>query len=158
MKGKLLAIGLLLMGFHWLPADEPKGDAAKTKAVAKEMDSFAGTWEIAAIKPDGAAKEAKRLAFRKDGTYAALDKDGKELWSGTFEIDPTAKPKVWDHRSHEGKAKGDDVLGIYELNGDSLKVCCVVGKWKENEWTGKPRPKEIKLEGADVMIELRRAK
>ena len=133
-------------------ADEPKARRAKKAAVAKALETFAGTWEIVAVTPDGATKDARRLVFNKDGTYAAQDKDGKELWAGTFEIDPTATPKVWDHRSHDAKKKGTDVLGIYELDGDTLKVACVVGQWKGKEWVGKPRPKAIDPKEADVVI------
>ena len=89
-------------------------------------------------------------------TYAALDKDGKELWAGTFDLDPTASPKVWDHRSHESQKKGGDALGIYELDGDNLKVACVVGTWAGKEWRGKRRPTQLKLPDAEVVIELRR--
>src|SRR5882672_293584 len=85
-------------------------------------------------------KTARKLVFRKNLTYAALDKDGTELWAGTFNLDPTATPKVWDHRSNEVAKKGGDTLGIYELNGDTLKVCSVAGTWKEKQWTGKRRP------------------
>ena len=137
-------------------ADEPKAEDKKT-AVAKALEAFTGTWEVATVRPDGATKDARRLVFSKDGGYAVLDKDGKELWAGTFEIDPTASPKVWDHRSHEAKKEGKDVLGIYELDGDRLKVACVVGEWKGKAWTGKPRPKAIDPEAADVVIELKRA-
>ena len=136
-------------------AGEPKA-ADKKEAVAKALETFAGTWEIASVKPDGATKDARRLVFNKDGSYAALDKDGKELWAGTFEIDPTVTPKVWDHRSHDAKKEGKDVLGIYELDGDKLKVACVVGQWKGKEWAGKPRPKAIEPKEADVVIELKR--
>jgi uncharacterized protein (TIGR03067 family) len=136
-------------------ADESKADAKKA-AVVKAMESFTGTWEIVVVTPDGATKDARRLVFHKDGTYAAQDKDGKELWAGTFEIDPTATPKVWDHRSHDAKKSGTDVLGIYELDGDKLKVACVVGQWKSNEWTGKPRPTAVDPKAADVVIELKR--
>ncbi len=138
-------------------ADEPKADAKKA-AVQKALEAFTGTWEIVAVLPDGATKDARRLAFRKDGTYAAQDKDGKELWAGTFEIDPTAAPKVWDHRSHDARKTGTDVLGIYELDGDKLKVACVVGQWKGQEWTGKPRPTAVDPKAADVVIELKRMK
>lgn len=135
--------------------DEPKADAKKA-VVERALETFSGTWEIVAVTPDGATKDARQLAFKKDGTYAAQDKDGKELWAGTFEIDPTATPKVWDHRSHDAKKTGTDVLGIYELDGDKLKVACVVGQWKGKEWTGKPRPKVIDPKAADVVIELKR--
>jgi uncharacterized protein (TIGR03067 family) len=138
-------------------SDEPKADA-KRVVVEKALAEFTGTWEIVAVTPDGATKDARRLVFRKDGTYAAQDKDGKELWAGTFEIDPTATPKVWDHRSHDAKKTGTDVLGIYELDGDKLKVACVVGQWNGREWTGKPRPKAVDPKAADVVIELKRVK
>lgn len=147
----VLATGL---GFS-ATADEPKGD--KQQATAKALETFSGTWEIVKVSPDGATKIAK-LVFRKDGTYAAQDKDGKELWGGTFEIDPTASPKVWDHRSHDSKKDGTDVLGIYELDGDALKVACVVGKWKGKEWVGKDRPTTFDPKAADVVIEMKRAK
>ena len=155
---KRVVFAVAVIGFGLALAGDPKPDDGKKQAAEKALETFAGTWEIAAVKPEGATKEARKLVFRKDRTYAALDKDGKELWAGTFEIDPTATPKVWDHRSHEAKTKGGDVLGIYELAGDTLKVSCVVGTWKGKEWAGKSRPKGFDPKGADVMIEMRRVK
>ena len=134
------------------------GEPDKPAAVSKALEAFTGAWEIVTVQPDGATKDARKLLFNKHGGYAALDKDGKELWAGTFEIDPTASPKVWDHRSHDGKKEGKDVLGIYELDGDALKVACVVGQWKGKEWVGKPRPRAIDPKQADVVIELKRVK
>ncbi|MDY3551158.1 TIGR03067 domain-containing protein [Gemmata sp. JC717] len=138
-------------------ADEPKAEA-RTRAIAKAMETFAGRWEIVSVKPVGATKDARRLVFDAGGTYSARDQDGKELWAGTFEIDPTTTPNVWDHRSHDAKRTGADVLGIYELKGDTLRVACVVGEWKGKEWAGKPRPKAIDPKEADVVIELKRVK
>lgn len=141
-------------------AAEPAPAVDKPKAEHKPASdkAFVGTWELVTVQPEGAAKAARRLVFRADGTYAALDQDGKELWAGTYELNPDALPKIWDHRSHEAKQKGEDALGIYELDGDALKVCVVVGKWQEKQWVGKARPKDFKLENADVVIELRRVK
>lgn len=140
-------------------ADEPKTETAKdSEAVTKAMASFTGTWAITTVEPEGATKDAARLVFTKDGNYAALDTNGKELWAGTFEIDSTVMPSVWDHRSHAAQKEGKDVLGIYDLNGDNLKVACVVGQWEGKKWVGKPRPKVITLKEADVVIELKRVK
>ena len=75
-----------------------------------------------------------------------------------YRLDPTATPKAWDHRSNEVAKKGGDALGIYELNGDTLKVYCVTGTWNGKQWTGKPRPTEFRLPVADVVLELRRIK
>jgi uncharacterized protein (TIGR03067 family) len=149
---------LVAAGLGFSVADEPKADDARKPAAVKAVETFAGTWDLVLVQPEGATKEARQLIFRKDWAYAAVDEDGKELWAGTFDLDPTATPKIWGHRSHESKKKGGDALGIYELDGDTLKVCVVAGTWKEKQWTGKPRPKEFKLAGADVLIEMRRVK
>lgn len=50
------------------------------------------------------------------------------------------------------------MLGIYDLDGDNLKVACVVGQWKGKQWSGKARPKGFNPKEADVVIELKRAK
>lgn len=156
---RLLCAAALAAGVcSFVAAVPPKAGEEKKEAVAKALESFSGTWEIASMTPAGATKDARRLVFRKDGTYAAVDGDGKELWAGTFEVDPTASPKVWDHRSDDAKKEGKDVLGIYELDGDRLKVACVVGQWKGGEWAGKARPKGFDAKAADVVIDLKRAK
>ena len=156
--GRLILGAVFLAGVGGVVmADGSKAEAKKV-AVAKALETFAGTWEVVAVKPDGATKDARRLVFQKDGGYAAQDKDGKDLWAGTFEIDPTAGPKVWDHRSHDAKKEGKDVLGIYELDGDKLTVACVVGRWEGKRWVGKPRPQAIDPKEADVVIELKRVK
>lgn len=150
MRTKLALVCILIVGYA-SPADE-----RKDKAIDEALRTFVGTWEIASSLPAGIAKDARKLLFRRDMTYAALDKDGKELWAGTFEIDPTASPRVWDHRSHEARKTGGDALGIYNLEGEKLTVSCVVGAWKEKQWVGKPRPREFKLPAADAVLELRR--
>jgi len=131
---------------------------ARQAAFAKALESFTGAWEIATVQPVGATKDARRLVFSQDGTYAAQDKDGRELWAGTFEIDPSVTPKVWDHRSQDAKKEGNDVLGIYDLDGDKLKVACVVGRWKDKEWDGRRRPTEFDPNESDVVIEFKRVK
>jgi uncharacterized protein (TIGR03067 family) len=153
MKPILSSLAMLVLGLTAMAEDPHPVKTTKTA-----IKQFSGTWEIVAAQPPGSTKEAKRLAFRQDRTYAAQDADGKELWAGTFDLDPAVTPKIWDHRSNESQKKGGDALGIYELDGDKLKVCCVVGTWKEKQWTGKPRPTEFKLPAADAVLELRRVK
>lgn len=158
MKSTILSVLVMFALTFVALAETPKLDATKKQALTHSLEAFSGTWEIVAVQPPGSTKDATRLVFNKDGTYAAHDARGKQLWAGTFDLDPTKTPKIWDHRSHEAQAQGGDALGIYELDGDQLKVCCVVGTWKDKQWTGKPRPREFKLPSADVVIELRRVK
>ncbi len=129
-----------------------------TVACVPAPESFMGTWEIAAVQPDGASKDARWLVFNADRTYTAKDKNGMELWAGTFEIDPTTSPKTWDHRSDAARKESKEVLGIYHLDGDQLRVACVVGQWKGKEWVGKSRPTGFDPEQVDVLMELKRVK
>lgn len=111
---RIVLLAALAAGLSIMVAAE-RSRAEERQATAKALESFSGAWEIVTVSPEGATKDAKRLVFTKDGAYAATDENGKELWAGTFEIDPTAAPKVWDHRSHDARKEGTDVLGIYEL-------------------------------------------
>lgn len=156
MKSMRITVAILCLCFV-ATADEPKVDV-KQQTITKALETFTGHWEIVSTSPERATKDARQLVFNKDGTYSAVDKNGKELWAGTFEIDPTVTPKVWDHRSHDAQKDGKDVLGIYELNGNTLKVACVIGQWKGKEWIGKARPKGFDPKTVDVVIELKRAK
>lgn len=153
MKAILSVLALFALGLGL--AGMTNGNNPVT-ATRRAIEQFSGVWEIVVVLPPGSTKRAKRLVFHKDQTYAALDANGKELWAGTYDLDPTAVPKVWDHRSNESQKGGGDALGIYELDEDRLKVCCVVGTWQEKQWTGKPRPTEFKRPMADVVLELRR--
>src|SRR5689334_20185471 len=101
-------------------AAEP-GTILSKDSGAKQRPSFTGTWKITEASPEGATKQAACLLFADDGTYSVLDKDGQELWAGTFEIVPTTIPKMWDHRSHDARKTCKDHLGIYELDGDKLR-------------------------------------
>lgn len=151
-----LASTIFFLFISIMPVQELSAADPPKQEVGQALQQFAGTWKIVSSEPAGATKDATQLVFHKDLTYAALDQNGKELWSGTFNLDPTTKPKIWDHRSHAARKEGGDVLGIYELDGDRLKVACVVGAWKSKEWTGKPRPTVFKLPEADVVLQLQR--
>lgn len=155
MKSALFATAVFAFSSAAM-ADDPDSKEAKSKAIEQSLKTFAGTWEIVTVQPPGGAQEAKKLVFRKDRTYAALDANDKELWAGTFDLDPTVTPKIWDHRSYESQEQGGDALGIYELDGDKLTLGCVVGVWNAKQWTGKPRPTEFKLPVVDAVLELRR--
>ena len=56
-----------------------------------------------------------------DGKYQVKHLGQDE--GGTFKIDATKTPKTMDITAVEGQNKGKTVLAIYELSGDTLKVC-----------------------------------
>jgi uncharacterized protein (TIGR03067 family) len=122
----VVAVGLLL-------AAAP-GDAAK-----EELDKLQGEWVLASGERDGKetpAEEAEKLTRIVKGDQYTLLRDGKVVARGTLQVDPTKKPRTIDvKRTEEGAHR---MLGIYELDGDTQKVCfSAPGKDRPTEFSAK---------------------
>jgi len=125
-----LAAGLLLA------ADNPAEEAVK-----KELEKFEGTWRYVAMEIEGAKAEEKdykdyKLILKGDQFTTT---DGKETFHGSFKVEPTQKPKKINVLFTDGPEKGQTALGIYELEGDTYKVCIAFpGKDRPTEFVSKP--------------------
>jgi uncharacterized protein (TIGR03067 family) len=145
-----LALALLLGG--GAPADEKKAD--KAEAVKQEWKLLNGTWEAVSAVLDGkkmpAPKEKVTVTLR-DGKYTVKQGD-KVVAEGTGKIDPTTSPKSVDVTPSSGPDKGKTVLAIYEVKGDTQRVCFAR--------PGKPRPKtfEAKKGSGDALYTHKRVK
>jgi uncharacterized protein (TIGR03067 family) len=128
----LAAAGLLLAG-----ADAPSDD------VKKEMEKFQGTWSLTAITRDGEEVPAEELAELRlviKGDKRVV-KAGDEVKSqSTYKLDPTKKPKAIDVTMSEGPLAGRTLPGIYEIEGDTQKLCLTLeeGAERPKEFTSKP--------------------
>jgi uncharacterized protein (TIGR03067 family) len=123
----IAAVGLLMA------AEAPKGDAAK-----KEYQKFTGTWRIESMVVEGAKVEedqfkTARLVLKGDKFSMT---HGDVTYGGTYRVDVSKKPKTIDVVFTEGPDKGNTLLGIYELDGDTYKVC--IGKERPKEFVSKP--------------------
>jgi uncharacterized protein (TIGR03067 family) len=119
---------------------------AKDDAVKKEMDALQGKWQLVSLTRDGKEVDVAKDAVRviKGDTYKINPRPDVTI-EGTFRIDPTAKPKQIDTTPTTGDNKGKTALGIYEIDGDTLKIC-----WAP---AGKDRPTEFKsAEGSGVFL------
>jgi uncharacterized protein (TIGR03067 family) len=111
-------------------------DAAK-----KEMAQLEGEWSMVsgelngATIPEAMVKTGKRIA--KDGETTIYF--GKQLnFKAKFRIDPAKKPKAIDYTMTAGPTKGKTHLGIYELDGDTVKFCFAApGKDRPTDFTAK---------------------
>jgi uncharacterized protein (TIGR03067 family) len=127
------------------------GDA---KLIDAEYAKLEGTWRFLSLEVDGmklpeaAIKDARLIIKGKEFTM----KDPVATYRGTFRIDPAKKPKTIDIKFTEGPEKGNTSLGIYELNGDELKMCLTI--------TAKDRPTafEAKAKSGHGFEVLRREK
>src|SRR5947199_4199953 len=90
----------------------------------------------------------------KDGKYTLKVGDEKDVEDeeGAAHIDPTTTPRSLDLRPTTGRYKGKTVLCIYEVKGDTLRLCIAT--------PGKPRAKafESKKGSGHSAITARRVK
>jgi uncharacterized protein (TIGR03067 family) len=137
------------------PEAPPAGGAEK-KAVSGDLEKLQGTWQcVVAIKGGKPAPPevvpGLRMAFR--GNRLFLAEDGRpEKGEGFVRLNSTTSPKQIDVVASED-AKAPLRGGIYDLQGDTLKVCMAEG-------ASQPRPTEFasKPGGKTVYLELKRKK
>ena len=125
------------------------GSAQDKKAVDDDNKKIEGTWTVVSIEPTAKTKEdlARMKIMIKDGSI--IIKDGDVLVEKqTFKLDPSKKPKQIDI-----KAEDERLPGIYELDGDNLKLCVTEGK-------GTPRPTKFAPDDKTeaVLVVLKRQK
>jgi uncharacterized protein (TIGR03067 family) len=103
-----------------LPFAALQADAAK-----KELDKLQGTWLMAALDINGKTTPTDQF----EGTTLTVKGDRYivKVKDKTFEmlmaIDPTKTPKTIDMSYKEGPKQGQVHKGIYELEGDTFKIC-----------------------------------
>jgi uncharacterized protein (TIGR03067 family) len=110
-------------------ADEPK----------KELQ---GTWKLVSLEVDGKKatkgdiKNEQKMVVEGDKFTSTVD--DKHSFKGTFKLDPGKKPKTVDVAVTDGDFKGKALLGIYEIDGDTLRACYAApGKDRPSEFTSK---------------------
>ena len=124
MCGAAVLAIVSLFAAVWSQAADGK---AKEEAVAKDLLAFKGTWRMNSKEVDGkkfSEEEIKDVIATTDGSGRCWVRRGDKLiGEGTAKFDPTTKPKTIDITFTEGEHKGKTCLGIYEIDGDTLRVC-----------------------------------
>lgn len=129
MRQILLFLGMLIL---WLPV------SACSSGGREDGKMIDGTWlpveaELGGQKfPDEILKTLKLTM--SDGNYTV--NVGEKIDKGTVQFEPTTMPKAMDITGTEGPNKGKTIPAIYELTGDTLRICY--------DLAGKERPTEFK--------------
>ena len=106
--------------------------------VAKdEIRRHQGIWTVVSSVHDGQAAPADVVRSIKrivTDEHAVWERDGKRFAGTTFQVRPEKQPKAIDVIPDGGPNRGEPVLGIYKLDGDTLTICMA--------GPGAPRPKD----------------
>jgi uncharacterized protein (TIGR03067 family) len=102
----------------------PPGDGKPAGKTTSDRERLQGTWQVVEISLRG---EASEKVPEDQGKRVRAVFTGDQLeWRGfkmTYTLDPTKAPKQMDWSPVEAEEKAGKVLAIYELDGDTLKVC-----------------------------------
>ena len=91
----------------------------------RDLDLLQGSWTVAALEVDGQTMPAAMLADARiaiTGSRFASTGMGA-TYEGILELDTSANPPRLDMKFDAGPEKGNTNLGIYQLDGDTWKLC-----------------------------------
>ncbi len=110
-------------------------DSFKEQAIKQDRAKYDGTWRVIALEVNGekvAESDARKIVVLNHGDTWIIQVEGKEVSKGTSTIDPTRMPRTIDFIPAEMGSKATTYHGIYEITGDTRKLCFAQ--------PGKPRP------------------
>ena len=99
--------------------------AANREEVLQDLDKFTGTWQAVSIERDGEAlpkAEVQKVRLVVNGENYTFQ-TGRQIIQGKHKLDPSKDPKMIDAVRTKGPDKGKTLHGIYELDGDTLRIC-----------------------------------
>jgi RNA polymerase sigma factor (sigma-70 family) len=138
------------------PRTLPGKEAHKPRT---DQELIQGTWVFVSLRVGGKNqwnKDAppKSLTFTGDKVrFLAVNGDGKEVaFHSGFKLDPSRKPKEIDMTDLDGELKGKTTAGLYELDGDTLRLC-----HPERPAGDRPRTLESRVGSTDYLWTLKRA-
>jgi uncharacterized protein (TIGR03067 family) len=113
----------------------------------KELARLEGVWSFVIVEVEGAKRppmpfETNKIIISKDGRYIVVQ--GLNVTRGTLSVDPTKTPMHYTPVVATGSAKGLVAMGIYDLQGETLKLCLPLG--------GKERPTKFATAAGSNLI------
>ena len=138
---------LLILPANLLRADDAKDEAKKLE----------GTWKVVSVDAGGRLQDSgsgpQQVVIQ--GDQITLKMKGGEGPTYRFTVDPSQKPKAMDWFKKDASTIG----GVYELDGDDLKLCfpLVPSERKEGERLKRPTGFDTKDQPV-ILVTARREK
>lgn len=136
----LFLVAAFLLPSIVVVAQVPKAPA-RDEAAKRDAQRLQGSWQFTTLVEDGKETPKDHLKNRTVffGGDGFMVRDGRRILdAGTFKLDPAKNPKTFNMIFAQGTKKGEVGLGIYTLEGETLKVCF--------DPTGQKRPTDLKSE------------
>src|SRR5262245_10805045 len=115
MRVMALAVALVAVGLTPVPGD----------ASDKELAKLEGNWKLAAMEVDGKDVPSEKLTSAtltiRGNKYSV--QSGKAKHEVEFKLDPSKSPKEIDMQFLDGPNKDRVGRGIYQIDGDKLRIC-----------------------------------
>ncbi|HLJ97638.1 MAG TPA: TIGR03067 domain-containing protein [Gemmataceae bacterium] len=133
-----MRFGILLCAVSFLLA----ADNAKNDVNQKDLERLQGDWAAVSIISNGnklGDDDVQSLFRTTKGDQYTVFLFRKPIGKGTIKIDATKQPKTIDFLPASVAAvKPKPLLGIYEFDGDTWKVCYALpGRERPTEFTSK---------------------
>src|SRR5262245_59404937 len=132
---------LALLGFLLLSVAH-----GQNQPLSQEMAALQGTWVFVGLEVDGSQVADELFTGSKiivqGETFTSTSRAAD--YKGTFKVDATKQPKTIDMKYTAGPEKGKTSRGIYELDGDTWKICL--------SFAGKDRPAEFNTRPGDSQV------
>ena len=109
----------------------------------QELGSMKGTWRQVSGEADGKTVSAEAMnetvMTRDEAGRVVLRRGDKVIFEATVKrIDSGTKPKMIDTEITAGADKGKTAVGIYEVDGDTLRLCVpLAGNARPTDFSGK---------------------
>ena len=124
-------------------ADAPTGGATELE----------GEWSLVSGSLDGKPMDAMTVSYGVrsfQGNHTTLKFGPQTMIDATFSLDPSKSPHEIDYTHSKGMFAGKQQFGIYECDGQTLKLCA--------SKPGTSRPKDFKPGAGATSQRLRRSK
>jgi uncharacterized protein (TIGR03067 family) len=122
---------------------------------AQEDKKFEGAWKVVAMEVGGNKAQTDaydNMTFTFKGKKYEQKNGDEVVEAGTQDLDPGKSPKQMNVTVTEGQTKGQKQLAIYEINGDTCKMCFA-------QHDSKDRPAKFETQDTENMyFELKRKK